>query len=63
LKEVSPQVEAPTLVDAKEVARHLGVSAQHVYELANENQIPCFRVGRLVRFDIEKVFEALEDHR
>lgn len=44
---------------AKEVARLLGVTAQHIYKLAARQLIPSFRVGGAVRFDPAEVADWL----
>jgi excisionase family DNA binding protein len=38
------------LLLAEEVADMLRVNKDRVYQLARDNQIPCIRVGRQVRF-------------
>jgi len=43
------------------VAARLGCSVKHVYDLAAEGAIPAFHVGRLLRFSLERVFEALSE--
>lgn len=35
----------------REVARLLDVTPQHIYGLAAQGLIPCFRVGGAIRFD------------
>jgi excisionase family DNA binding protein len=44
---------------AGEVAGLLGVSRQHIYKMAAHGQIPCFRIGRAVRFDPKDLAEWL----
>ena len=39
-----------TVMTATEVAKILGVTPQHIYKLAALNIIPCFTVGRSVKF-------------
>lgn len=39
-----------TVMTATEVAKILGVTPQHIYKLAALNKIPCFHVGRSVKF-------------
>jgi excisionase family DNA binding protein len=58
---LSPGGDAPVtpLVDAKELATRLGVSKSHVFELAAKGRLPHVRVGRSIRFDVDKVMEAL----
>ena len=49
--------EARTLRTAGWVAGRLGISRWQVYELAKRGELPCVRLGRLVRFD-EDAIEA-----
>jgi excisionase family DNA binding protein len=43
------------LVDADAVAEHLGVPRSWVLESARSGAIPCVRLGRYVRFDLDDV--------
>jgi excisionase family DNA binding protein len=56
LAELESQAHA---LKAKEVAALLGVTAQHIYKLAAQQQIPSFRVGGAVRFDPAEVADWL----
>jgi excisionase family DNA binding protein len=47
------------LVDARALARSLGVSPYTVLDLARRGKIPSVRVGRQVRFEAEAVRRAL----
>jgi excisionase family DNA binding protein len=47
------------LVTAQDVARILGVSPRGAYRLAERREVPTYRVGRLIRFDLEEVLAAL----
>lgn len=40
---------------ARELAKLLGVSRQHVYRMAAGEGLPFFRMGRAVRFDPKQV--------
>jgi excisionase family DNA binding protein len=44
---------------ASELATLLGVTPQHVYKMAAQQDIPSFRVGKSVRFDPRQVAEWL----
>jgi len=46
-------------VDAKEMARILGVSRETIVRYAKAGDIPSLRVGRLWRFDADAVLKAL----
>jgi excisionase family DNA binding protein len=39
------------LWDAEEVAKFMGVSKGHIYNLISRGEIPYFKLGRLVRFE------------
>lgn len=43
------------LMTLKEVSQYLHVGYEIVRRLAHEDRIPCMKVGRLWRFDKEKV--------
>lgn len=43
------------LVTVADLARHLGVSAKHIYNLVNREGLPAIRVGRAVRFRMADV--------
>jgi len=48
-------------LNAKEVARMLGISRQEVYKLAGK-EIPCARFNRSIRFSPEAVLEYIKQH-
>ena len=52
---------------AEEIAKILKVSKQWIYNLSNSklpitNRLPCKKIGRLKRFNIENVLTYFEDH-
>jgi excisionase family DNA binding protein len=47
------------LLDKKALARELSVSARTIDNLMARRAIPYIKVGRLVRFDVQKVKAAL----
>jgi excisionase family DNA binding protein len=47
------------LVTVKELARVLSVPTSWVYQRTAESSIPCVRVGRYGRFDVEQVMRWL----
>ncbi len=55
--------KGPELIDAREVARRLGVDRNTVYRLAEAGDLPAIRVGRLLRFAWPAALEALADRR
>lgn len=40
---------------ARDIAAILGMSVQQIYKMAAKGEIPCFRVGRTIRFDPREV--------
>ena len=49
------------LLDAKEIAERLGVPESWVREPARSGAMPCVRLGRYVRFDLDDVERWLEE--
>ncbi len=41
----------PRLLRANEAADTLAISTRKLWELTNRGEIPCVRIGRLVRYD------------
>jgi excisionase family DNA binding protein len=41
----------------KQVAKLTGIGKSTIYELADRNAIPCYRIGSMVRFDPKDVAE------
>ncbi|MCC6899962.1 MAG: helix-turn-helix domain-containing protein [Polyangiaceae bacterium] len=50
-KHPSPADQDPALWDAKDVAAYLKASRSWVYQRAEAGQLPCLRIGGLLRFD------------
>ena len=48
------------LIDVKQLALHLGVSDRAIYDLVRGKEIPHYKVGRLVRFDLNQVLSFLQ---
>ena len=46
---------------AAEVAEHLKVNRDTIYELAGKGQIPFFRIGRYLRFDRDAIEKWMTD--
>jgi len=47
------------LITSEELAKILSIPQRQVWEHVRRGQIPCYRVGRLYRFDLEVVLAAL----
>jgi excisionase family DNA binding protein len=48
------------LISAQELATYLGIKEITIYKHVQAGLIPALRVGKLLRFDLEKVKKALE---
>ena len=55
-----PPVLGEPLLSIAEVARLLSLSAKSVHRLVARGSLPCYRIGRLVRFAPGDVFRWLE---
>jgi excisionase family DNA binding protein len=49
-----------TLISAEALGELLSLPPASVRRLAREGKLPVLRVGRLLRFDLARVLEALE---
>jgi excisionase family DNA binding protein len=49
-----------TLLSVKELAHQLGISADSVYRAYPRNEIPAAQINRMIRFNLEKVCQAME---
>jgi excisionase family DNA binding protein len=52
----------PQLVGAAVVAELTGWTKKHIYDLAKRGQIPHYRIGGSIRFDLVKVKAWLDQH-
>ncbi len=55
--------ELPVLMDAVLVARLFGCTEYKVRQMARNGELPCFRIGRDLRFDKNEIKEYLERKR
>ncbi|RIK78413.1 MAG: DNA-binding protein [Planctomycetota bacterium] len=44
-------VDAPLLLDSREAARRLGISARTLWTLTDEGRVKAVRINRLVKYD------------
>ena len=51
-----PNDDAAALWDASDVARYLKVSRSWVYHRAESGELPCLKVGGLLRFDPQAIY-------
>jgi excisionase family DNA binding protein len=52
--------EKATALKARDLARLLGVTPQHIYKMAAKGLIPSLRIGNAVRFDPGAIAEWLK---
>jgi excisionase family DNA binding protein len=52
-----------TLCTAAELAEYLKSQKRAIYELVRNGKIPCYRIGRQLRFDPAEVLVALKVDR
>ncbi len=50
-------------VTVADIARLLGVPSSFIYERTARGEIPCYRVGRLLRFKVSEVEHWLAEGR
>ncbi len=50
-------------VNKSKVSAHLGVSPQTVMRLVVSGKLPCYRIGRQVRFRLDEVDKAIEKNK
>ncbi len=55
-------IKIPTIIDIEEVCKILRVKKSWVYDRTYRDEIPHYRAGRLLRFDLEKVLEWWADY-
>jgi excisionase family DNA binding protein len=46
-----------------ETAAYLKISVSRLYELVQQDLIPCIRIGKLIRFNLDEVWGYLEERR
>jgi excisionase family DNA binding protein len=50
------------LLDRKEISQIIGVNHLTVYRWTRSGVIPSYRCGKLLRYDLEEVLNALKQH-
>lgn len=48
------------LMTARDVARYIGLDVQTVYRKARTGELPCYKLGRPVRFDKDEIDETMK---
>ncbi len=55
-------VHMPAVMNAKDVARYLGISKQGAYNLMNSGSFPTLRVGKRLLVPADKFLELIYEH-
>jgi excisionase family DNA binding protein len=50
------------LLNVEEAAGYLGLKVDTVYKKARLRELPCVKVGRALRFDVEALQRFIEQH-
>jgi excisionase family DNA binding protein len=50
------------LLNVREAAQYLGLQADTVYKKARLRELPCVKVGRALRFDLQALERFVEQH-
>jgi excisionase family DNA binding protein len=50
------------LLNAREAAQYLGLEVDTVYKKARLRELPCVKVGRALRFDVQALERFVEQH-
>lgn len=56
-------IDSPKLLSVDQLAEALGVSRRTVYRLLEEGDVPHYRVGKHLRFDLDEVKKALRANK
>jgi len=51
------------LCDVCTIAEYLDVSVPYIRKLVSAKLIPCYRIGRRVKFDINEINEWIDFHK
>lgn len=55
------QETEPFLLKAREAAQRLAISERHLYQLTSSGELPCVRIGKLVRYSVETLRKWIKD--
>ena len=50
------------LLNVREAAQYLGLEVDTLYKKARLREVPCVKVGRALRFDVEALSRFIEQH-
>lgn len=51
----------PFLLKPREAAQRLAISERYLYQLTSSGEVPCVRVGKLVRYSVETLRQWIKD--
>ena len=51
------------IVTAKEVGQYLKLTESTIYKLASEGELPCFKIGKSWRFDMDEILQLIKQQR
>jgi len=50
------------LINVRELSEYLDLSVNTIYCLVSQRRIPFVKVGRLTKFDLQKIDQWIEEH-
>ena len=50
------------LIDVQELSDMLGITVNTAYSWVSQRKIPFVKIGRLTKFDIERIKEWIQEH-
>jgi excisionase family DNA binding protein len=59
--EYGRQGTEPFLLKAREAAQRLAISERHLYQLTSSGELPCVRIGKLVRYSVATLRKWIKD--
>ena len=59
---VSNGAIARRLLNVREAAQFLGLEVDTVYKKSRMREVPCVKVGRALRFDVQALEQFIEQH-
>jgi|YelNatPaOPRAMG01_1025707.scaffolds.fasta_scaffold638782_1 putative molybdopterin biosynthesis protein len=51
------------LLTIKEASEYLGISVKGLYNMVNRRELPFYKIGKRVRFDMKQLDEWIEKHK
>jgi len=51
------------LLTIKEASDYLGISVKGLYNMVNRRELPFYKIGKRVRFDMKQLDEWIEKHK